>query len=144
MWQDPFTLIIAVGKDGKARGQMYLDDGVGYAYESGEFVWRVFELNGKVLQSKSHEEGIKSKETGIAVYEQGNAFAEAVSHVKINSVVFLGLSNKPASIKSNGVELEFEWEGGKDAKGKKEGKASELRVKNPGVGVVDEWEIVLI
>lgn len=144
MWQDPFTLIIAVGKDGKARGQMYLDDGVGYAYESGEFVWRVFELNGKVLQSKSHEEGIKSKETGIAVYEQGNAFAEAVSHVKINSVVFLGLSNKPASIKSNGVELEFEWEGGKDAKGKKEGKASELRVKNPGVGVVDDWEIVLI
>lgn len=144
MWQDPFTLIIAVGKDGKARGQMYLDDGVGYAYESGEFVWRVFELNGKVLQSKSHEEGIKSKETGIAVYEQGNAFAEAVSHVKINSVVFLGLSNKPASIKSNGVELEFEWEGGKDAKGKKEGKASELRVKNPGVGVVDDWEIILI
>lgn len=144
MWQDPFTLIIAVGKDGKARGQMYLDDGVGYAYESGEFVWRVFELNGKVLQSKSHEEGIKSKETGIAVYEQGNAFAEAVSHVKINSVVFLGLSNKPASIKSNGVELEFEWEGRKDAKGKKEGKASELRVKNPGVGVVDDWEIVLI
>lgn len=144
MWQDPFTLIIAVGKDGKARGQMYLDDGVGYAYESGEFVWRVFELNGKVLQSKSHEEGIKSKETGIAVYEQGNAFAEAVSHVKINSVVFFGLSNKPASIKSNGVELEFEWEGGKDAKGKKEGKASELRVKNPGVGVVDDWEIVLI
>lgn len=144
MWQDPFTLIIAVGKDGEARGQMYLDDGVGYAYESGEFVWRVFELNGKVLQSKSHEEGIKSKETGIAVYEQGNAFAEAVSHVKINSVVFFGLSNKPASIKSNGVELEFEWEGGKDAKGKKEGKASELRVKNPGVGVVDDWEIVLI
>lgn len=144
MWQDPFTLIIAVGKDGKARGQMYLDDGVGYAYESGEFVWRVFELNGKVLQSKTHEEGIKSKETGIAVYEQGNAFAEAVSHVKINSVVFFGLSNKPASIKSNGVELEFEWEGGKDAKGKKEGKASELRVKNPGVGVVDDWEIVLI
>lgn len=123
---------------------MYLDDGVGYAYESGEFVWRVFELNGKVLQSKTHEEGIKSKETGIAVYEQGNAFAEAVSHVKINSVVFFGLSNKPASIKSNGVELEFEWEGGKDAKGKKEGKASELRVKNPGVGVVDDWEIVLI
>lgn len=123
---------------------MYLDDGVGYAYESGEFVWRAFELNGKVLQSKSHEEGIKSKETGIAVYEQGNAFAEAVSHVKINSVVFFGLSNKPASIKSNGVELEFEWEGGKDAKDKKEGKASELRVKNPGVGVVDDWEIVLI
>ncbi|OWT41465.1 alpha 1,3-glucosidase [Cryptococcus neoformans Bt1] len=144
MWQDPFTLIIAVGKDGKARGQMYLDDGVGYAYESGEFVWRAFELNGKVLQSKSHEEGIKSKETGIAVYEQGNAFAEAVSHVKINSVVFFGLSNKPASIKSNGVELEFEWVGGKDAKDKKEGKASELRVKNPGVGVVDDWEIVLI
>lgn len=143
MWQDPFTLIIAVGKDGKAKGQVYLDDGVGYAYESGEFVWRVFELDGKMLRSKSHPEVIKSKETGVAVFEQGNAFAEAISHVKINSIVFLGLSSKPASIKSNGVELEFEWEEGKDAKGKKEGKASELKVKNPGVGVVEDWEIVL-
>ncbi|ODO10934.1 hypothetical protein I350_01533 [Cryptococcus amylolentus CBS 6273] len=144
MWQDPVELIISVGKDGKAQGQLYLDDGEGYGYEQGEFVWRKFELDNGKLVGRDHEESGK-KGSAVTVFNPDNTFAQTVADVKINSIVVLGLSAKPRSIvsKSTGSQIEFEWEDGKAAKGKKEGKASELRVKNPGVSVIEDWEIVI-
>src|SRR3954453_8534082 len=42
MRHDPFTLRIALDKNGKARGELYLDDGETFAHWDGEIVWREF------------------------------------------------------------------------------------------------------
>ncbi|WVQ78487.1 hypothetical protein IAT38_000573 [Cryptococcus sp. DSM 104549] len=143
MWQDPFTLVVAVGKDGHAAGQLYLDDGVGYDYEKGEFVWRKFELEKGTLRARGYgEEAVKG--TGVAVYDAENAWAREIAHVKIDGITFLGLKRQPKAVRANGVELEWTWKDGAAAAGKKEGGASELRVKNPGVGVVEDWEVEIV
>ncbi|WVN86607.1 uncharacterized protein L203_101775 [Cryptococcus depauperatus CBS 7841] len=145
MWQDPFTLIVAVGKEGKAKGQVYLDDGVGYGYVNGEYVWRSFVLENGVLKSIVHPATASpshSNEATVAAYNPSNAFADTIAHVKVSQLIILGLAAKPKSIRiSHGKELEFEWTDGKSAKGKREGKASELKVKAQ-LDVTSDWEII--
>ncbi|WVR05419.1 hypothetical protein IAU60_002434 [Kwoniella sp. DSM 27419] len=145
MWQDPFTLVIAVSKEGQASGQLYLDDGVGFTYQQGDYVWRSFDFDGKTLRSTAKSRAsssIVSKASTLASYDENNGWAQAISHVKVESIVMLGLDERPVSIKADGQELTWSWEEGMGGKGKKAGGASKLTVKNPGVGVVGDWDIV--
>ncbi|RXK42031.1 alpha 1,3-glucosidase [Tremella mesenterica] len=157
MWQDPFTLLIALDKEGKATGELYLDDGVGYDYQSGDYVWRKFEYvsHGKSgsLKSTRHEgyatsplsttSPVKSEGKGdVKVYQENNKWAQAISHVRVERIIVLGLKTAPKMVRSSESTLEFTWEDGVAAGGKKEGRASRLVIKNPGVGVVNDWVIV--
>jgi alpha 1,3-glucosidase len=150
MWQDPYTLIIALSKSGEAEGQLYSDDGTGYGYEGGEYVWRRFSLSlfakgkgkgkkggkGRVLRSERHPE---SKE------KEQNGWADKVGHVSVEQVVVLGLEEAPRDVKGpRGEKVEWTWEAGAAAevsgKGEEE-RASRLVLKKPGVGIVGDWEI---
>lgn len=146
MWQDPFTLIVAVGKDGSARGQLYLDDGVGYSYEQGDYVWRQFDFTpsktGGVLKSSNKAEA--QSQTDIAQYDpEGNAWAQAIAHVRVERILVIGLKTRPTSVTVGGEAVEWAFEAGVAAGAKKEGKASELVIKHPGVGVTHSWEVVV-
>lgn len=56
---DPYTLVIAVDKSGQASGELYVDDGVSYNYQNGEYLVRKFDFNKNVLKSQ----GIYSKKS---------------------------------------------------------------------------------
>ena len=58
---DPFTLRVALDKDGGARGEVYLDYGEGYAHRDGEVVWRQFEASSKG-KGKGKEKAVSVKE----------------------------------------------------------------------------------
>jgi hypothetical protein len=45
----PLTLVIAGDEHGESEGFIYMDDGITYAYEKGEFIHRKFTLKGGVL-----------------------------------------------------------------------------------------------
>lgn len=146
MWQDPFTLIVALDKEGAASGQLYLDDGAGYGYQAGEFIWKDFSFTpsgkGGSLKSTSRNEPIPGVE--VANYDpESNAWAQAIAHVKVERIVILGLKSKPRSIKADGTEPEWTWEDGVASNTKKEGMGSRLVVKNPGVAVTTTWEVVV-
>lgn len=153
MWQDPFTLIIALNKEGTAGGKLYLDDGEGYGYTKGAYVYRQFEFTGSSLRSTSQlsqpivqtQTQTQTTETGIETYDpSGNSWAQAISHVKIERIVITGLKSEPRSIKvEDKLELEYSYEKGVSSDSKKGGMASRLVIKNPGVGVVENWEITL-
>lgn len=49
MRNDPYTLVVAVGKDGKATGEIYADDGVSYDYAKGDYVTSVFSFDGSSI-----------------------------------------------------------------------------------------------
>ncbi|KAI1746079.1 glycoside hydrolase family 31 protein [Xylaria scruposa] len=48
---DDYTLVVVVGKDGTAEGQLYADDGDSFDYQKGEFIHRAFKLEGSKLSS---------------------------------------------------------------------------------------------
>ena len=148
MWQDPFTLIVALGKEGTAKGKLYLDDGEGYEYQKGAYILRHFDFSGTSLSSTSKPTqslaGLETH-TGLASYDPiGNAWAQAIAHVKVERIVVLGLKSAPKSVRVGGkIDGDFTFEKGLSSDSKKGGSGSRLVIKNPGVSVVEDWEISL-
>jgi alpha 1,3-glucosidase len=144
MWQDPFTLIIALSKEGTASGNLYLDDGEGYDYQKGDYILRQFDFSGRSLRSLSKT---SQPVTGTSVTQYdptGNAWAQAIAHVKVERIVVLGLKAAPKTVKGAGnVDLDFTFEKGLSSESKKGGMGSRLVIKNPGVNVIEDWEINL-
>lgn len=144
MWQDPFTLIVSLSKEGTASGKLYLDDGEGYDYQKGAYILRQFEFSGTSLSSISKPSQAASG-TGVATYDPtGNAWAQAIAHVKVERIVILGLKAAPKSVRVGGkVDVDFTFEKGLASDSKKGGMGSRLVIKNPGVSVVQDWQITL-
>ncbi|BEI93691.1 uncharacterized protein CcaverHIS019_0601500 [Cutaneotrichosporon cavernicola] len=130
MSNDPFTLTVALGRNQNAEGQLYLDDGETFAWESGAFVHRGLEFKDGKLRSAPK-----------VSYDAGNAYAQSISNVGVERVRVLGLNKEPKSVTVAGEEVQFEWD--KGAPSAKEPRAAVLTIKNPGVKVVDDWEIVI-
>ena len=140
MWQDPFTLIISLSKEGTACGKLYLDDGVGYDYEKGEYILRQFEFASGTLRSTAKS---TPTSTELVTYDPRNNWAQAIGHVRVERIIILGLKSEPKSITAGGNAVEYTWEKGLGSDSKKGGNASRLTLKNPGVNVVEDWEIKL-
>lgn len=148
MWRDPFTLIIAVGLDGSAKGKLYLDDGDSYDYRKGQSVLREFQLQsaGKsaTLSSRSvTSTGTTSGSSSSSVSPATGPWATGISTVRIEQVIILGLKAQPKNIQAGGIELDFTWEAGVAAGTSKEGTASKLVIKDPKLKVVEDWELVI-
>ncbi|KAJ7655561.1 glycoside hydrolase family 31 protein [Mycena polygramma] len=151
MKQDPFTLRVALSKAGTARGELYLDDGVSYTHQQGQFVWREFaaetakksvRLTTKDLGAARPDEAVDG--VALGQYNAGNAFAETIKEVRVEKIVVEGLSGKPSSVKvEGGKELVWEYAPGIAANGKGEDVASVLTIKDPKVLVVKDWAIVI-
>jgi alpha 1,3-glucosidase len=94
MFLDPFELIVGLNQEGKAEGEVYIDDGESFKFEQGEFVYRKFIFDGIVLKSVDIGNGKLLSFEGV-----------------IEQIRIAGLKGKPQKIIGvNGEELEFEWE----------------------------------
>ncbi|KAF7798843.1 hypothetical protein EIP86_010069 [Pleurotus ostreatoroseus] len=151
MKHDPFTLRVALNKAGNARGELYLDDGVSFAHQDGQFVWREFkaEKQGKTVRISSVDLGsAKPAEAvdgvALAKYDGSNAFAKSVESVRVEKLVVLGLDRKPSKVqRADGSALEWSFTAGSSASDGKEGTASILVIKNPVTRIADDWAIVI-
>lgn len=52
MHDDPYTLIVAVDKNKKAKGTLYIDDEKSFEYRKGQYLYLEFEFTDNVLSSK--------------------------------------------------------------------------------------------
>ncbi|EIM80725.1 glycoside hydrolase family 31 protein [Stereum hirsutum FP-91666 SS1] len=147
MKNDPFTLRVALGSASSARGELYLDDGVTFSHEKGDVVFREFTAGkaGKGIRISSTDlAAAHPGDVALSTYDKQNDFVKSIEKVKVEKIVVLGLGVKPSSVKIEGGEqLEFEFVEGVAADGKKEGVASVLTIKNPGVLITKDWEIVV-
>lgn len=151
MRRDPITLRVALDNSGSARGELYLDDGVTFNHQQGQIVWREFtsQKSGKGVKISSRD--LTNKHLASAVdsvalttYNPTNEYAESIAAVRVERVIVLGLATKPSSVKTSaGKELQFEYTSGVSSGEKKEGKASQLVVKDPAVSIASDWEIVI-
>lgn len=153
MKHDPFTLRVALSKKSEARGELYLDDGETFAYQTGQIVWREF-----VAEQPKNTKGLRISSRDLAHAKPGeavdgvaltsvspsNPFAKSIESVRVEKIVVLGVSSKPKSVKTEGgAELQFTYTAGVPASGNKEGTASVLVIKDPGVAISKDWAIVL-
>jgi alpha 1,3-glucosidase len=154
MSKDPFTLRVALNKAGTARGELYLDDGVTYSHEKGDFIWR--EFIAEKPTKKASKIRISSKDLGaakpgeavdgvaLATFNPANEYAKSISGVRVEKIMVVGLSAKPKSVKvEGGEELVWSYIPGVGAAEKKEGTASVLEIKDPKVLVTQDWAVVI-
>ena len=150
MKRDPFTLKVALSQSGSASGELYLDDGESYDHREGNFIWREFvaestkkavKISSKDLASKNPDRAVDGVD--LATYNGGNAFANALNGVRVERIVVLGLKNRPSKVTLGNTDLEYTFEDGVAAVGKKEGVASKLTVKNPVATITSDWTVVL-
>ncbi|KAK2464427.1 hypothetical protein APHAL10511_003575 [Amanita phalloides] len=142
MKYDPFTLRVALDKNGNARGELYLDDGVSYNYQKKQ-------KNGPLLKISNHDLGsanLSESVQGITVsrYDPDNAYVKDVADVRVEKIVVVGLNEKPTSVKVEETGDVLAWEFvhgvGSTEKGK-EGVASVLTIRDPKVPVARGWTI---
>lgn len=153
MRHDPFTLRVALSSDGSATGEVYLDDGEGYGYTSGEYVWRQFGAEmkkggwGKAEELKiwSKDLAMQGGSNDVVVHNPANAFAESVSGVRVERVIVLGVGSRPTAVRVNGgAMVEWEWQEGIGSSATTEGKGGVLVIRDPAVGVASDWQITVV
>ena len=154
MKNDPFTLRVALSKIGSARGELYLDDGVTYAHEKGDFVWREFTAEKPSKMPKTIR--ISSKDLGaakpreavdgvaLAKFNPANEYAKSIKDVRVEKIAVVGLAAKPTNVRiEGGKELMWSYTPGVSAGEKTEGTASLVVIKDPKVLVTQDWAILI-
>lgn len=131
---DPYTLVVVLGKDGKADGSLYVDDGETFDYQKGAFIHRHFIFDESALRS----EDVATKGALTAKY------LSTMANVRVESVI---LVNAPKSWKDKSSVLVV-GEGSKSGSSASlswhaevDGKASWAVVRDPGVAIGKDWRI---
>ena len=122
---DPYTLVIVLGKEGMAKGELYVDDGDSFEYEQGAYIHRTFEFSNNVLESKNI--ATKGKLT--------DKFLKTMKDVAVERIILVGIpaSWTGKSTLKGGVEIECHAAEGVTA--------AWATVKKPGVKVAEDWRI---
>lgn len=139
---DPYTLRVALDKQGAASGELYTDDGNSFAHEQGEFVWRGLKASteGKTIKITSYD---KAKTTAVARYSSNNTFAKSHESVRVEKLVVMGLPGAPTGVSVAGTELDWEYIPGLASAATEDGPYSVLIVKNPVASITKDWEVVI-
>ncbi|RMZ79674.1 hypothetical protein DV738_g3173, partial [Chaetothyriales sp. CBS 135597] len=126
---DPYTLVVVVGKDGKATGSLYFDDGESFDYEQGAFIHRGFNLADGILSSSNL--GVEGPKTA--------AYLKTMKDVRVEKIVLVNAPSTWATLRtvrlSDGSTAELTYHA---AVGNK---AAWATVRNPGVRIGADWEI---
>jgi alpha 1,3-glucosidase len=131
---DPYTIVITLGKTGDAEGELYVDDGETYDFQSGAYIHRTFHYSSTSNTLISKDIGIKGKLT--------EKYLKAMKKVSVEKVIVVGAPASWASKtmvkateggRTHGVTIEFH--------AAENGKAAWALVKNPKVTIGADWNI---
>ncbi|KAJ9579721.1 hypothetical protein L9F63_004647, partial [Diploptera punctata] len=111
---DPYTLIVALDRNGSATGTLYIDDGQSYDYKNHKYLYLSLEFNGNKLTSRFID----------------NAHYPTKSWLE--RVVILGL---PPGIQKAQVESKMSLETTYNSE------TQSLVVRKPGVSMAEEWTL---
>eukprot|EP00617_Octactis_speculum_P024935 CAMPEP_0185770024 /NCGR_PEP_ID=MMETSP1174-20130828/57134_1 /TAXON_ID=35687 /ORGANISM="Dictyocha speculum, Strain CCMP1381" /LENGTH=931 /DNA_ID=CAMNT_0028455309 /DNA_START=42 /DNA_END=2837 /DNA_ORIENTATION=+ len=119
MINDPYTLYIALDKQGKASGDLYIDDETTFNHKSGNFALRHFNFDSLVLESTS---GVPTTFT---------------ANNRVERLVFIGLERAPKTVsvssKSKTGSLTFDYDSRKKI----------LTVRKPDVFATEDFKITV-
>lgn len=126
MKYDPYTLYIVIGSDGLSRGKLYIDDGITFEYQKGDWI-------SIDLFADESERIIK----GTVSHKTDQRFVQSLGNrnVTINKIVVVG-----SNIRDNVAKVK---QGGKvwETTILNENNSTYFTIRNPNVSVVESWEI---
>ncbi|TBU52165.1 glycosyl hydrolases family 31-domain-containing protein [Dichomitus squalens] len=155
MKHDPFTLRVALGSDGSARGELYLDDGETYSHQQGQFVWREFAVEKPAKKSRcvwissrdlaAQKPAEAVDRVALAAYDSGNDFAKSIADVRVEKYVHRSSFPPPSTMTLDGFagRPTTTITAGVASADKKEGTASVLVIRDPKVAVTSDWAILV-
>jgi alpha 1,3-glucosidase len=119
MKYDPYTLVVTVDRQGRAKGELYVDDGESYEYKNGKYILQQFTFDGKVLS------GINQVKPSGEKYEK----------VSVEKIIFIGLNNKSkqAMISQDGQQWTAEIQA----------QNGETIIRNPRMQIGSDWTVEL-
>ncbi|KZL87529.1 glycosyl hydrolase family 31 [Colletotrichum incanum] len=133
---DDYTLVVSVGKDGKAEGELYVDDGDSFDHEKGQYIYRKFNLAGSTLASSDAEgRDIKSVKAG--------SWLKAMKEVYVDKIIIVGapgaLNKKEVTVESEGKT----WAVPVQYHAAEKDRAAYAVVGRVGARIGDDWSIKL-
>lgn len=139
MHDDPYTLIVAVDKNKKAKGTLYIDDEKSFEYRKGQYLYLEFEFTDNVLSSKWVEIiEVKNKLYNFPIINRFiDDSATYATKTWLERVVIVGLDKIPKEATlhtSNGQSTKLEII---------EKNSNSFVVRKPAVSMLDRWSITL-
>ncbi|CAG9136672.1 unnamed protein product [Plutella xylostella] len=132
MEDDPYTLVVALDKDGKAEGTLYIDDGATYEYKNNKYIYAKFAYDGKSL-SYSFIQPKSTKPEELHWFINENASYPTRSWVE--RIVVAGIKTVPKTAKlhqgDKATALQMTLHKGNDV----------LVVRKPAAAMDRPWEI---
>lgn len=133
---DPYTLVVVLDSEARATGELYVDDGETFDYQSGAYIWRNVTFAGGKLSSAAVEEGKGKK---------AKEYLKSMEGVRVEKIVIV---NAPTSWEGR-ESVTVKEDGRADRKvqlkvwGAKDGKARWAVIRDPGVGIGRDWSLAL-
>jgi mannosyl-oligosaccharide alpha-1,3-glucosidase len=131
---DPYTLVITLGNSGDAEGELYIDDGETYDFQSGAYIHRTFHYSPTSSTLVSKDIGIKGKLT--------DKYLKAMKKVWVEKVIVVGAPASWASKTTvNATEGSSTYKVKIEFYAAQNGKAAWAVVRNPRVSIGTDWNI---
>uniref|UniRef100_A0A182N0N9 Glucosidase II subunit alpha n=1 Tax=Anopheles dirus TaxID=7168 RepID=A0A182N0N9_9DIPT len=121
MHDDPYTLTVALDREGRAKGTLYIDDETSYEYRRGQYLYLEFEFRDGVLSSR--------KIDATANYKTASW---------LERVVIVGLGKVPTA-----ATLYTDATGAATGRLELERAGDVVTVRKPAVSMLDAWSIKL-
>jgi len=123
MVNDPYTLTIALDKNGHAEGELYLDDGDSYNHKVGLYAVRRF----------TWARNSDGKSSSLTVIPEGDG--RLVSAVEIERLIVFGVDTKPKEVTLSVKGVTTHLDANYDSETRR------LVIRDPNVRVLDFWSI---
>ena len=137
---DPYTLVITLGSNGEAEGDLYVDDGESYDYEDGAYIHRHFSFSSGVLKSTDlSAETVLSKPS-----KKRKEYLKAMTAVRVEKIVIVGAPKEwkgrsEVTVEEEGAKqtrtVEMKWFEGEG------GQANWAVVRDPGMEIGKAWTV---
>eukprot|EP00842_Homolaphlyctis_polyrhiza_P006207 jgi/Hompol1/6588/HPOL_000454-RA len=129
MRADPYTLVVALDKNGAAAGSLYVDDGATFAFQDGEYIYTTFTFeNGRLTAAPSRLASVSNNPVSQPVFDKLSQ--------RVERIVFVGLTSAPKTITAGGQPADFTVD-------KRAADNFVVTVKNPMIAVGREWTVSL-
>lgn len=138
---DPYTLVVSLGSNGEAEGDLYVDDGESYDYEDGAYIHRHFTFSSGTFRSSDlSAEADVSKPS-----KKRKAYLAAMTAVRVEKMIVVGAPTEwkgKSEVKVQEEEgakqsrmVEMKWFEGQN------GGASWAVVRDPGMEIGKGWTV---